>query len=75
MLFVHSVPGPFIAMPTGALLVALIVLLLLSFYIRRFSRERASQRAAVLASLGLDKAHDARSSKKKKFIGFFHPYW
>jgi hypothetical protein len=63
-------------MPTGAPLLILTVVLPLSFYLQRFGRERASRRAAVLASLGLDNAHDARGGgKKKKFIGFFHPYW
>ena len=49
--------------------------LLLSFYIQRFGRERESQRVAVLSSLGLDNPHDDARNKKKKFIGFFHPYW
>jgi hypothetical protein len=65
-------------MLTGALFFILTAPLLLTFYIQRFSRKRESQRAAVLSSLGLDNAHDddddARD-KKKKFIGFFHPYW
>lgn len=64
----------FISMPTGALFFILTALLL-SFYIRRFCRERESQRAAVLSSLGLDNARDGARNKKKKFIGFFHPYW
>ena len=62
-------------MLTGALLVILTVLLPLSFYIQRFCRERESQRATVFASLRLDNAHDVARGKKKKFIGFFHPYW
>jgi len=60
-------------MPTGALFFILTVPLLLGFYIRRFSREKVSQRSAVLSSLGLDNAHD--DARNKKFIGFFHPYW
>jgi len=59
-------------MLTGALLLILTAPLLLSLYIHRFRRAAASQRAAVLLSLGLQ--NDAHS-KKKKFIGFFHPYW
>ncbi|KAF8497476.1 mannosyltransferase [Russula emetica] len=62
-------------MLTGALLFLILTApLLLSFYIQRFYRERESQRAAVLSSLGLDNAHDDARNKKKKFIGFFHPY-
>lgn len=45
---------------------------LLTLYIRRFRRAATSQRAAVLSSLALQ--NDAQN-KKKKFIGFFHPYW
>jgi hypothetical protein len=64
-------------MSTSALLLTLAVLLplTLSFYLQRFGRERTSQHAAVLSSLGIDNAHDTRGKNKKKFIGFFHPYW
>jgi hypothetical protein len=60
-------------MPASALFLIFTVPLLLGLYVQRFRRARASQRAAALASLGLhvDDAH----GKKKKFIGFFHPYW
>jgi hypothetical protein len=62
-------------MTAALFFIGLTASLLLSFYIRRFRRERESQRAAVLSSLGLDNAHDDARNKKKKFIGFFHPYW
>jgi hypothetical protein len=62
-------------MLTGALFFILTAPILLAFYIQRFCRERESQRAAVLSSLGLDNAHEEARKKKKKFIGFFHPYW
>jgi hypothetical protein len=65
----------FIPMLTGALFFIFTAPLLLSFYIQRFCRERESQRAAVLSSLGPDNARDGARNKKKKFIGFFHPYW
>ena len=60
-------------MLTSALFLIFTVPVLLSLYIQRFRRATASQHAAALASLGLqvDDAH----GKKKKFIGFFHPYW
>ena len=67
----------FIPMLTSPLFFILTAPLLLSFYIQRFCRKKESQCAAVLSSLGLDNARDdddARN-KKKKFIGFFHPYW
>lgn len=62
-------------MPTGALLLILAVVLPLSFYLQRFGRGRTSQRGAVLSSLGIDNVHDVPGKNKKKFIGFFHPYW
>jgi hypothetical protein len=62
-------------MLTGALFFIFTAPLLLSFYIQRFFREKESQRTAVLSSLGLDNARDGARNKKKKFIGFFHPYW
>jgi len=64
-------------MLTGALLFFIILTapLFLSFYIRRFNLERESQRAAVVSSLGLDNDDARDKKKKKKFIGFFHPYW
>ena len=62
-------------MLTGALFLVLTAPFLLSFYIKQLFRERESQRAAVLSSLGLNNAHDDARKKKKKFIGFFHPYW
>lgn len=67
--FIHDT---FVAMPTGALLLVLTAPLLLSLYVHRFRRAAASQRAAALSSLSLQ--NDAHI-KKKKFIGFFHPYW
>ena len=62
-------------MLTGALFLILTAPFLLSFYIKKFFRERESQRTAVLSSLGLNNAHDDARKKKKRFIGFFHPYW
>ncbi len=63
-------------MSTGALLSILTAPLILIFYIQRFCREKESQRTAVLSSLGIDNVHDDDDArKKKKFIGFFHPYW
>ena len=62
-------------MVAGALFFIFTAPLLLSFYIQRFRRERVSQRATVLLSLGLDNTHDDARKKEKKFIGFFHPYW
>ena len=58
-------------MLTSALLI-LTAPLLLSLYVYRFRRAATLQRAAALSSLGLQ--NDAHS-KKKRFIGFFHPYW
>jgi hypothetical protein len=62
-------------MLAGALFFIITAPLLLNFYVKRFRRKSESQRAAVLSSLGLDNAHDVARNKKKKFIGFFHPYW
>ena len=69
----HSLRTTFVAMPTSALFLIFTVPFLLGLYVQRFRRATASQHAAALASLGLqvDDAH----GKKKKFIGFFHPYW
>jgi hypothetical protein len=64
-----------IPMLTGALFFILTAPILLSFYVQRFCRKRDLQRAAVLSSLGPDNARDDARNKKKKFIGFFHPYW
>ncbi|KAH9968034.1 mannosyltransferase [Russula dissimulans] len=58
-------------MLTGVVFLILTVSLLLTLYVRRFSRIKGSQRAALLFSLGLE--NDAQS-KNEKFIGFFHPY-
>jgi hypothetical protein len=62
-------------MLTSALLL-LTIPFLLSIYLHRFRRAAASHRLAALSSLGLLIRNDyAQNKKKKKFIGFFHPYW
>lgn len=47
-------------------------LLLLGVYVRNFRRAAVSQRLAALSFL---KPEDNAPRGKKKFIGFFHPYW
>ena len=59
-------------MLTGVVFLILTVPLLLTLYIRGFSRSKDLQRAALLSSLGLE---NNAQGKNKKFIGFFHPYW
>jgi hypothetical protein len=62
-------------MPTVALLLILTAPLLLTLYVHRFRRAAASQRATALSCLGLQNGADAARNNKKRFIGFFHPYW
>jgi hypothetical protein len=62
-------------MLTSALLLILTTPLLISLYLHRFRRAAAPQRAAALSSLGPLQNDAAQNNKRKKFIGFFHPYW
>ena len=53
-------------------MLTLFLLLLLGVYVRNFRRVALSQR---LAAFSLLKLEDHAHRGKKKFIGFFHPYW
>jgi hypothetical protein len=62
------------AMLTSALFLApsFFAALLLAVYVRNLRRASISQRSAALSFLKLE---DNAPKGKKKFIGFFHPYW
>jgi hypothetical protein len=62
------------AMLTSALFLvpSFLTLLLLGVYVRNFRRATVSQRSAAFSFLKLE---DHAQRGKKKFIGFFHPYW